>query len=252
MTVDYSMEGLILVPTIHRKQHLSDHFACECPRCNVLSGDETRQFRCSSTFKDCSVECKCEGYHLIQQNSVDEKAAFHACCICGRLANESFEKYMLELECSLLEQVNFYEYVLDDVLSDTSERDLAFYNVTPSVIESLNCFSDSHYLAYRIAKLKYTFYMSALGGEDSTQALTMKQEQIAVLIKICKSKPSRTLAFQYEIVGELATELKQYELAKESLEEALRLQIIVSGADSPYTACVQRAIDALRTLMSLT
>ncbi len=74
----------------------------------------------------------------------------------------------------------------------------------------------------------------------------MKQEQIQVMLNICGEKPSRALAFQYEIVADLAKDVGRIDLAESSLEEALRLQLIVSGADSPYTLCVRRALENVR------
>jgi hypothetical protein len=90
--------------------------------------------------------------------------------------------------------------------------------------------------------LKFTYYLSALGGEDSARALEAKKEQIQVLQNICKQKPSRQLAFQYEMLAEVAEDLGQSLLAMASFEEALRLHRLVSGCDSPYTVCVEKAL----------
>jgi hypothetical protein len=242
VTVDYTMEGLLLTPTFQRLQYLSTHFICQCERCNNPLGDDTRQFRCISTscYDSPSLSASaCPGHHRPVINSTGSDD-FLPCDVCSALSTPAYTYQMLCAENELAATV-------DTLLEAVTQEEYSYTDDAPinHTITNLTCplsFSSSHYLSFLVAKVQFLFYNGIGEIGDVPMVLMSKRAQITAMSTITRQRPSRLLAFEYERLGEAYKDIGDREAALSAYTTALGLHRIVSGLNGPYTCCGERSM----------
>jgi hypothetical protein len=236
VTVDYTMEALILTPTILRREHLREHFYCMCLRCCSPEGDEMRQFHCSSI--ETESKRPCAGFHRVCQATTSSNASVLPCNACGHILLPKEQIAHLKCENDFGTEINSLWQSLD------SEENETLKEANKQQILRKESFSTEHYLCYNLAKMKFQIYSDSEFLSDLANMIAAKRHQIDIIKRMVKI-PTRQLAFHFEVLAETYLQGEDEANALVAYEEALHIHRIVSGISGPYTACIEREVSKL-------